>query len=333
MRSWRGILPQLSGSQVLLVTAGSNGVFCVSQGVASQLSHSLALLGDSIDMAADTVTYTLAFWIEHRKETGAGQLPLRFAVGELLVALLSGLSLVAGALAIIRESVRRHAGGEEEEQDVNQVVIFGFAGVNLVVNSLQLSLFLSRQCDGWPDVRAEPSGSCCSPLSPLDATFFPPEGCGGGQASVQGGCESADTNAAAAASAAEEPLSRQPHGVDADGGSSGAAAVQRVEEERGSCCGNINLGAALAHVVADTTRTFSELTAAFVIQVFETDSVRTDAVAAIVINITILLSGLYVCFEVAVRARVLWRRRYYQNCSDQAVSKGLVVACTTTADD
>ena len=37
-------LPQLSGSQVLLVTAVLNGVFCVSQGVASQLSHSLALL-------------------------------------------------------------------------------------------------------------------------------------------------------------------------------------------------------------------------------------------------------------------------------------------------
>ena len=60
--------------------------------------------------------------------------------------------------------------------------------------------------------------------------------------------------------------------------------------------------------VADTTRTFSELTAAFVIQVFRTDSVRTDAVAAIVINVTILASGLYICYEVAVRARVLWRR-------------------------
>ena len=66
-------LPQLSGSQVLLVTAVLNGVFCVSQGVASQLSHSLALLGDSIDMAADTVTYALAFWIERRKEQGDGE--------------------------------------------------------------------------------------------------------------------------------------------------------------------------------------------------------------------------------------------------------------------
>ena len=46
----------------------------------------------------------------------------------------------------------------------------------------------------------------------------------------------------------------------------------------------------------------------FVIQVFRTDSVRTDAVAAIVINVTILASGLYICYEVAVRARVLWRR-------------------------
>ena len=76
---------------------------------------------------------------------------------------------------------------------------------------------------------------------------------------------------------------------------------------RGGCCGNINVGASLAHVGADTMRTFSELTAAFVIQVFETDSVRTDAIAAIVINATIFLSGLYICYEVAVRARLLWR--------------------------
>ena len=29
---------------------------------------------------------------------------------------------------------------------------------------------------------------------------------------------------------------------------------------------------------------------------------------AIVINVTILLSGLYICYEVAARARVLWQR-------------------------
>ena len=301
------MLLQLSNSHVLLVTAVLNGVFCVSQGVASQLSHSLALLGDSIGMAADTVTYSLAFWIERRKEAGAGQLSLRFAVGELLVALLSGLSLVVGALAIIRESARREEGGEEEGHEVNQMVIFGFAGVNLVVNSVQLSLFLSRYRDGGADMTAEPPVSCCNPLSPLDATF-PPEGGGGQTMSARCEFELVDVNAAADASA-EEPLSNsgQPPGDSEEG--SGVAARGADEKRDDGCCRNINVGAALAHVVADTTRTFSELAAAFVIQVFETDSVRTDAVAAIVINITILLSGLYICFEVAVRARVLWQRR------------------------
>ena len=308
-------LPQLSGSQVLLVTAVLNGVFCVSQGVASQLSHSLALLGDSIDMAADTVTYALAFWIERRKEQGDGRLPLRFAVGELLVASLSGLSLVAGAVAIIRESARRHAGGERREHDVDQAVIFGFAGVNLVVNSFQLSLFLARQRDGGEDgaAAAGPSVSCCNPLSPLDAAA-PAEG-GGGPPPARGEYEMVGTHAEPEADATddgadastEQPLCERPRGEEGESGG-GAAAARDADDADDGCCANINVGAALAHVVADTTRTFSELTAAFVIQVFRTDSVRTDAVAAIVINVTILASGLYICYEVAVRARVLWRR-------------------------
>ena len=309
-------LPQLSGSQVLLVTAVLNGVFCVSQGVASQLSHSLALLGDSIDMAADTATYALAFWIERRKEQGDGELPPRFAVGELLVASLSGLSLVAGAVAIIRESARRHAGGERREHDVDQAVIFGFAGVNLVVNSFQLSLFLARRGDGAEDgaadgaAAARPTASCCSPLSPLDDAAAS-EG-GGGPPPARGEYEMVATRAEPEVDAAddgadastEQPLCERARAE----GESGGAVAARDAGVGGGCCANINVGAALAHVVADTTRTFSELTAASVIQVFRTDSVRTDADAAIVINVTILLSGLYICYEVAARARVLWQR-------------------------
>ena len=278
------LIPSLSGSQVLLVTAVTNGAFCVSQGIASQLSHSLALLGDSIDMAADTVTYSLAWWIERRKEAGRGRLPLRFAVGELAVALASGASLVAGAVGVVVESFRRYRGGERASEDVNQIIIFCFAGVNLLVNLAQLALFLSRNgSDGDGDGgRAAPPVSCCNPLSPLDAAVARE----GGAYEMVNGDGDGDGGEAA-------------RGGDGDGDGGEAA--------RGGCCGNINVGASLAHVGADTMRTFSELTAAFVIQVFETDSVRTDAIAAIVINATIFLSGLYICYEVAVRARLLWR--------------------------
>lgn len=298
------VVPSLSGSKVLLVTAVLNGIFCVSQGIASQLSHSLALLGDSIDMAADTVTYSFAYCIERRKELGAGQLSPRFLVAELAVASLSGLSLIAGSCAIIRESARRHAGGEAEEEEVNSVVIFGFAGVNFVVNGVQLVLFLSRRRDD----PAAAAPACCNPLSPLDAAGSEESarrsrrgGAEGGEGLMagQGDYEMVDSDAA-------EPSDAGSEAPDGDGDDADA---REGASERGGCCANINVGASLAHVVADTLRTFSELTAAFIIQVFETDSVRTDAVAAIVINVTILASGLYICYEVAVRARVLWGSR------------------------
>ena len=115
----------------------------------------------------------------------------------------------------------------------------------------------------------------------------------------QGDYEMVDSDAA-------EPSDAGSEAPDGDGDDADA---REGASERGGCCANINVGASLAHVVADTLRTFSELAAAFIIQVFETDSVRTDAVAAIVINVTILASGLYICYEVAVRARVLWGSR------------------------
>ncbi|KAH8045375.1 hypothetical protein JL722_14270 [Aureococcus anophagefferens] len=147
--------------------------------------------------------------------------------------------------------------------------------------------------------------ACCNPLSPLDAAGSEESarksrrgGAEGGEGLMagQGDYEMVDSDAA-------EPSDAGSEAPDGDGDDADA---REGVSERGGCCANINVGASLAHVVADTLRTFSELTAAFIIQVFETDSVRTDAVAAIVINVTILASGLYICYEVAVRARALW---------------------------
>ena len=67
---------QLSTEATLLWTAFLNGVFAISQGVASFLSHSLSLLGDSGDMAVDTLTYLLAYYIERQKARSPRRLSL-----------------------------------------------------------------------------------------------------------------------------------------------------------------------------------------------------------------------------------------------------------------
>merc|ERR1711990_1220091 len=67
---------------------------------------------------------------------------------------------------------------------------------------------------------------------------------------------------------------------------------------------DLNLKSAFAHVGADTLRTISELVAAFIIEVLGADAVATDAATSILINITILASGLYILLSLLQRCRV-----------------------------
>ena len=276
---------QLSTEATLLWTALLNGVFAISQGVASFLSHSLSLLGDSGDMAVDTLTYLLAYYIERQKARSPGRrLSRRLQISELVVAFISGLTLVVASVVILIDALKRLATppptsgpaevGGDEPQEVNGAVILGFSSFNLAVDIAQILLFFCRRRHGAGDAAGEDEMR---------------ELCGADGADGGGGGEEADEEVGLRGA---DALSAGPAGQE---DATASQARQRKTTD-------INFWAAFTHVAADTLRTMSEIVAALLIEAFHFDSIQTDARTAIVINVTILASGLFICANVVTRS-------------------------------
>lgn len=126
--------------RVLVVTLTTNAIFTLSQFVGAVLSNSLALYGDSLDMAIDTATYALNLWVECRRNSG--QDPIRALRCELFASLVSGITLIVATIYLFYDATDRLIEEEGEEAVTEEpLYVIVFAGVNLIIDFVQIGMF------------------------------------------------------------------------------------------------------------------------------------------------------------------------------------------------
>lgn len=127
-----------SGPQrVLVVTIITNTLFTASQFVGAVLADSLALYGDSFDMAIDTATYVFNLWVERRRQSGSD--PQHTAKLEIIASLISALALIGASVYLFYDAAGRLSDGEDTDEEPVYVLIF--SGLNLVIDIVQIVLF------------------------------------------------------------------------------------------------------------------------------------------------------------------------------------------------
>jgi cobalt-zinc-cadmium efflux system protein len=138
---------------ILLITLVTNGGFTCAQSVAALLSHSLALLSDSAQMACDTAMYGLNLGVEVVKARAASSatqdaMALRRAavctdIFELVATAVSAGALLAVCTYSFIEATDRlaAAGAGEPTVEVIPLYVVVFSSINLLVDALQGTLF------------------------------------------------------------------------------------------------------------------------------------------------------------------------------------------------
>ena len=143
----------ISPETALLLTFGSNLLFTCSQCVGAYWSNSLALYGDSVDMAVDTATYGTNLWVERlrsqEKEKSQGLRSqekdksqarcVSFDTCELSVSLASASVLIFTTMILLHEGWQRLQHSEEEEEEPIYVMVF--AWICLAMDLWQLTMF------------------------------------------------------------------------------------------------------------------------------------------------------------------------------------------------
>ncbi len=135
------LTPQSTIFSTFLLTS----IFTVSQFIASIISGSLALLGDSISMAVDSLTYGLNWWAAREK----ARLPLdsRTKTVELCVSLCSSAWLLIACSFLFFESWLRltNVAYHAKIAQIDPNTIIAFASANLVVDVISVSMFFRQR--------------------------------------------------------------------------------------------------------------------------------------------------------------------------------------------
>lgn len=136
---------EFSEEHVIVITLILNTLFALLQGFASLISKSLALLGDSISMAIDSVTYCLNWWAFRQKSRHPNvELTDKIEIG---VSLFSSLTLIITCVYLLYESHKRlyDADHHAKIKEVRGDLLLGFALANLVIDIISICLFYHRR--------------------------------------------------------------------------------------------------------------------------------------------------------------------------------------------
>lgn len=126
--------------QALLVTLITNAIFTVSQFVGAILANSLALYGDSVDMAIDTATYALNWYVERERDRKGGE--RRFDRLEISVSLVSAVTLLVATGLLFWGGAHRLR--DPTSQTERPAIVLMFSGVNLIIDIAQGWMFVSQ---------------------------------------------------------------------------------------------------------------------------------------------------------------------------------------------
>ena len=254
--------------RALWVTLVLNSVFTAAQVAGSIVSHSLALMGDTGTMVTDSITYSINILAEYVHIRGAD--PRTSAAIHTAAAAISVIALVAVSVLTVCESIGRimeissHGSGGDEPKEVNAQVMFAFTLGNLFIDIGMLGSILLRKRGGWLGLL---TCKCLSPVEPKRSSAA--SGAMDAQLLEQAGADPGDAS--------------PPDGAGEQTARSGA---------------DLNVCSALAHVLADTLRTVTEMVCSLLIWLDkDINGEMADAVSALLVCAIILAVACAITFE------------------------------------
>lgn len=130
---------------ILRVAAFSFGLFVISEIIGALACGALSLLGDSIAMGVDVITYLTNMYAEHIKSHHGGFLSKKARwFFDVVVPLFAVCSLLSVSIWICLEAVQLIFYPEEGEDDVSILLLYAYASANFVVDFIATICFLNR---------------------------------------------------------------------------------------------------------------------------------------------------------------------------------------------
>lgn len=250
--------------------ASSFFVFVVVEMIAAFVSGSLSLLADSIAMTVDVVTYVCNMVAERVKERDGlnSSFGIRFVM-LICIPLFAVTTLVFVTSYFIYEAMKVLKQPTPEVDSVSVVYLYGFAGVNLVVDIFCICMFYFRGKDVFYERRRD-----MLPQLSLDTSIHSDD-------SDEFGTLDDDFYAP------DSPGRQDDHKDDDRRGGDDVRYLDREEDiDRKR---NLNMMSAFAHLGGDTFRTLSVLGAAVAASITGASVDKCDAWGAIVVAGLVLL--------------------------------------------
>ena len=261
--------------RALWFTLVLNSVFTAAQVAGSIVSHSLALMGDTGTMVTDSITYSINIFAEYVHIRGAD--PRTSAAIHTAAAAISVIALVAVSVLTVCESIGRimeitgdsHGSGGDEPKEVNAQVMFAFTLGNLFIDIGMLGSILLRKRGGWLGLL---TCKCLSPVEPKRSS---------------------------AAGTMDAQLLEEAVADPGDAPPSDAAGEQPARSGA-----DLNVCSALAHVLADTLRTVTEMACSLLIWLDkDINGEMADAVSALLVCAIILAVACAITWETVMLVR------------------------------
>eukprot|EP00040_Diaphanoeca_grandis_P004536 m.29223 g.29223 ORF g.29223 m.29223 type:complete len:271 (-) comp16059_c0_seq1:114-926(-) len=157
----------VENKKLLWIAMVSFSLFAIAELIASILSNSEALLGDALTMMVDGVSYGVNLWADKAKIDKSDSERLKI---DLIAPAASITALLAVTVYVTVEAVTEINLSKDAEPDVDATVMWSFASVNLVLDFLNLGLFLVKKTDAGKYYLSCSALRCFKPGNARDTT-------------------------------------------------------------------------------------------------------------------------------------------------------------------
>lgn len=113
-------------------------MFAIAEFVAAILAKSESLMGDSITMMVDGLTYAINLWAERAKEGKTERERIKI---DTVAPAISLLALVAVTVYVAVDAIARLEHNKSGSNNANAEVMWAFAAVNLVLDFGNIAMF------------------------------------------------------------------------------------------------------------------------------------------------------------------------------------------------
>lgn len=273
---------QFSNQTLLEISITLFAVFAIAEFIGAIASDALTLLGDSISMSVDVVTYICNAYVEWYKSNHIGLNNRSMICVEIVIPILSVVALLGTTFYIVIDAINllRHP---PVKDDVNVEYLFSYSVGNFVVDVICSGLFYIRRNQIFQEEAAVPKISLNTTIS------FNPED------DLDVDDEEKEFGVLGGESSRSTPSSSTHFDRHEDMAGSSSCWTTCTSCLSCGCCSssskhvNINMMSAFVHILGDTLRTIAIFLAAFVSTVTGIDGDICDAWAAILVSGSILV--------------------------------------------